>query len=813
MRLPSPTVILLTTVITAAGGIGAAIVGAEGTAAPARAPAHTPAAIATAFDQEVKPLLATYCGACHGSEKHKGDVDFSTVRNGEQALGQKALWKNALAKLIDLEMPPGKEPKQPSEDERLTLQTWMRSLKRLEVPDPGPLVIRRLARIEYDNSIRDLFGVDVKAGSDLPADAPGEGFDHTVSPLLMEKYLIAADAILDRLIEPDQYRLASPAGQLPAVIAGVADEGKPDGKERIFTSPAELTTVLSLPAEGTYSIRFRAGGDSFDKEPVRVGIRFDGQFVQELRIPAASKHPATYSYSTKLVAGKTRLSLVFINPVGSVAATPAATPQPPVKMPPQPPGVVAKKPPAAPAKPEPAAPTQARTLLIESLEIVGPPARAGGEAQRRVFVAVPGKEVSRKDAAQKIAEAFAFRAYRRPPTTEEIQALLKIFALADNQDEVFNESIKLMLKAVLVSPQFLYRTPDDREPAKGAVVPLGDFELASRLSYFLWATMPDDALFKLAQAGTLHDPAVLTGEVRRLMKDPRAHALAENFAAPWLWLDRVAETTLDEKKFPGMGKELRQALCDEGTTFFESLMRESGSVLDFIDSDYAWMNGLTAKLYGNETVKGPKMQKVHLDDANRGGAATMPGVLLVTSTPNRTSPVKRGKWVLEQLLGASPPPPPPNVPALDKQDVPENAKLTLRQRTERHREDPACVSCHRVMDPIGFGLENFDAVGRWRDRDDTGGPVDAVGELPGKQKFTSPSELKKILMRRKDEFLRTFAGKLLAFALGRKLVGYDEVVVEDLVEQMAKDDYKLDALIIRIVTSYPFLNRQNLHRQ
>jgi hypothetical protein len=202
---------------------------------------------------------------------------------------------------------------------------------------------------------------------------------------------------------------------------------------------------------------------------------------------------------------------------------------------------------------------------------------------------------------------------------------------------------------------------------------------------------------------------------------------------------------------------------------------------------------------------------VHLDDNNRGGAVTMPGVLMATSTPNRTSPVKRGKWVLEQLLGASPPPPPPNVPALDKQDVPENAKLTLRQRTERHRDDPACVSCHRVMDPIGFGLENFDAIGRWRNMDDTGGTVDSIGELPGKQRFTSPAELKRILMVRKDEFLRTFTGKLLAFALGRKISGYDEVVVDDLVAQMAKDEYKLDALIIRIATSYPFLNRQILH--
>jgi hypothetical protein len=768
----------------------------------------TPALMAATFDKEVKPLLSAYCIGCHGPDKQKGDVTFANARNGEQALGQQALWKSALAKLTDQEMPPAKEKKQPSDAERLALQTWMRNLKRLLPPDPGPLTIRRLARVEYDNTIRDLFGVDLKAGTDLPADAPGEGFGNTVSPLLMEKYLLAADDILDRMITPDQFRQVSTAGQLGAIISGVPEEGKPDGKERVFTSPAEVTTVLSIPTEGSYTFKIKAGAEQVGKDPVRIGIRFDGQFVQELHILATTKHPQAYTCTTKLISGKTRFSVVFINPVADPEGAPAPAPSAPAaKKAPAPPAPASKAPPA----PAPdAAKLPSRTLLIESIEITGPPAHMAGEAQRRVLIATPGKDLSKHDAAQKIAEAFAPRAFRRPPTPAEIKALLKVFDLGDAQDEVFNESIKLMLKAVLVSPQFLYRTPDDRDDAKGAIVAVGDYELASRLSYFLWATMPDDELFKLCSAGKLRDPAVLTAQVKRLLKDPRAHALAENFAAPWLGLDHVADTVLDEKKFPGVGKEMRQALYDEGIVFFESLMRDGGSILDFIDCDYAWMNGLTAKLYGNDAVKGPKMQKVHLDSSDRGGAATMPGVLMVTSTPNRTSPVKRGKWVLEELLGASPPPPPPNVPALDKQDVPENAKLTLRQKTELHRDDPACNSCHRVMDPIGFGLENFDVLGRWRTNDDSGGPIDSIGELPGKQRFTSPGELKKILMRRKDEFLRTFTGKLLAFSLGRKLVGYDEVVVEDLVEQLAKDDYHLDALIIRIATSYPFLNRQSL---
>ncbi len=769
--------------------------------------AITPATMAASFDKEVKPLLATYCVSCHGPDKQKGDVNFANARNGEQALGQLALWKSALSKLNDQDMPPAKEKKQPNEAERLVLQGWMRSLKRLLPPDPGPLAIRRLARVEYDNTIRDLFGVDLKAGTDLPADAPGEGFGNTVSPLLMEKYLLAADDILDRMISPDQFHQLSTAGQLGAIIAGVPEEGKPDGKDRVFTTPAEVTTLFSIPAEGTYTFKIKAGAEQVGKDPVRIGVRFDGQFVQELHITATTKHPQAYTCSTKLISGKTRFSLVFINPVADPAE---GAPTPPAPTPPA--GKKGAAPaPATKAPPAPeAAKLPSRTLLIESIEVTGPPAHYAGDAQRRLLVATPSKDLSKHDAAQKIIEAFAPRAFRRPPTANEIKALLKVFDLGDAQDEVFNESVKLMFKAVLVSPQFLYRTPDDREDAKGAVVALGDWELASRLSYFLWATMPDDELFKLCQAGKLREAGMLSAQVKRMLKDPRAHALAENFAAPWLGLDHVADTVLDEKKFPGVSKEMRAALYDEGIVFFESLMHEGGSILDFIDCDYAWMNGQTAKLYGNDMVKGPKMQKVHLDSADRGGAATMPGVLMVTSTPNRTSPVKRGKWVLEQLLGASPPPPPPNVPALDKQDVPENAKLTLRQKTELHRDDPACNSCHRVMDPIGFGLENFDVLGRWRDRDESGGPIDAIGELPGKQRFATPGELKKILMKRKDEFLHTFTGKLLAFALGRKLTGYDEVVVDDLVQQLAKDDNHLDALIADIVTSYPFVNRQAL---
>jgi hypothetical protein len=342
------------------------------------------------------------------------------------------------------------------------------------------------------------------------------------------------------------------------------------------------------------------------------------------------------------------------------------------------------------------------------------------------------------------------------------------------------------------------------------VIEIGDYELATRLSYFLWATMPDEELVRLAKGGTLHQPDVLAAQAQRLIRDARARNLAVTFAIPWLNLDKLADLVVDEKRFPMMTKEMRTAMYEEGVAFFQGILHDGGSITDALDSDYAWMNGLTARIYGNAEVKGPKMQKVKLGDGNRGGIITMPGVLAVTSMPNRTSPVKRGKFILEELLDAAPPPPPPNVPDLSKQDTAENAKLTLRQRTERHRTDPACAACHRIMDPLGFGLENFDAIGRWREVDDYGAPIDALGELPGRQHFNTPAELRRILMSHKDQFVRAFTGKLLAFSLGRRLSGYDEVVVDDIVDAVIAHGYHLDDLIVRIVSSYPFLHRRTI---
>lgn len=414
-----------------------------------------------------------------------------------------------------------------------------------------------------------------------------------------------------------------------------------------------------------------------------------------------------------------------------------------------------------------------------------------------------------KSAVRDIARRLARNAYRRPATEAEIDVLTDVFDLGQKNGLDRDAALRFMLKAVLVSPQFLYITPSKEAPAGEKIVPLDDHQLASRLSYFLWSTMPDAELAKLADEGRLQDPAVLKAQVKRMLASPRSRALFDGFGAQWLGLDKIATKTFDADKFPQMTPALREAMYEEGRLFFESIVLENRSVVTFVNGDYTYLNATLAPIYGLEkTVKGTAMEKVRLTDANRGGILAMPGVLATTSFPTRTSPVIRGVWVLEQVLGEHVPPAPPNVPALEKQDQKKIAGLTLRQRTELHRTEAVCANCHKILDPIGFGLENFDAIGRWREKDDSGGKVDAAGELPGGKRFSSPKELKAIIASREDDLSRNLTEKLLAFALCRQLDGYDLIVVDQMHQTIAADGYRMQTLVSEVVTSYPFLNRR-----
>jgi mono/diheme cytochrome c family protein len=431
------------------------------------------------------------------------------------------------------------------------------------------------------------------------------------------------------------------------------------------------------------------------------------------------------------------------------------------------------------------------------------------ETQRGLFGEPPPLGTDARAAAREVARSLARKAYRRPPSQAELEVLLQVFDLGRQNDLAYAASLRLMLKAILVSPQFLFITPAEEALADAGIVPLDDYQLASRLSYFLWATMPDDELMALAESGKLREPPVLKAQVKRLLEDSRSRALFDGFGAQWLGLEKLAAMTFDTAQFPEMTSEMRSAMYDEARLFFESIVRENRSVMSFIDCDYTFLNEPLAKIYGLEAaVTGSDMRKVQLSDGNRGGILGMPGILAATSFPNRTSPVKRGVWVLEQVLGDNVPPAPPDVPALEKQDERAVANLTMRQRTELHRTSAVCANCHQMLDPIGFGLENFDAIGRWRDHEENGGLIDASGELPGGKRFSNPKELKAIIAQRSEDFSRNLVERLLAYALCRRLEGHDEIVVDGLMQDIAADGYRMQTLIGAIVTSYPFTHRR-----
>jgi Protein of unknown function (DUF1592)/Protein of unknown function (DUF1588)/Protein of unknown function (DUF1585)/Protein of unknown function (DUF1595) len=413
-----------------------------------------------------------------------------------------------------------------------------------------------------------------------------------------------------------------------------------------------------------------------------------------------------------------------------------------------------------------------------------------------------GKGVSAKEAAKQTLAKHAFRAFRRPIASDETARLVTLYEGAIARKETPENAMKFAMKGILLSPHFLFRI--EREtPGKSMAYPLSDYALASRLSYFLWNSMPDDELFALAGKGKLQDPSVLKAQVRRMVLHPRGRAFAESFTSQWLRTKELSTTAQpDPGRFPEYNPNLRDAMMQEPVELFYSLFREDASLFKLLSADYTFLNGPLAKHYNIEGVSGNNFQRVKLTDKNRGGVLTMAGVLTITSYPQRTSPVLRGKWVLEQILGTPPPPPPPVVATLPTDDRPQGG-LTFRQRLEEHRKKPECASCHARLDPLGFGLENFDAIGRFRTKI-ADAPVDASGVLASGEKFEGAGELKTLLLARKDEFGRNIARKMLAYSLGRGIEPQDEPTVQQISEKLAKSDFKAMVLLEEVATSFPF---------
>jgi len=590
------------------------------------------------FKDKVGPFVKKYCFSCHGTRPEAG-INLKSALSTPGATASFVHWKKSVANVKVHDMPPEYADEIPSDDQRLEFIEWIDKLKYLAPRDPGPFVLRRLSKVEYANTLHDLYGVPPSIADSLPEEVMGEGYLNSISALQSELFLDIANKVVDQIVAPKE----------------------------------------------------------------------------------------------------------------------------------------------------------------------DPPT----EVQKRLFGEMATQDTDLRMAARDVARSLARDAYRRPPTESELEVLLSIFDLGRENELGYTESLALMWKAILVSPQFLFITPAAEVDSKEKVVPLDDYQLASRLSYLLWSAPPDDELAKLADKGELHKVEVLRAQIERLLQHERSRALFDGFGAQWLRVGELKNQTFDPKLFPQMSPALREAMIEEVRLFFESIVHENQSVLQFMDSDYTFVNEPLAQLYGLEqSITGPKMRRVQLDDPNRGGILGMPATLATTSFPNRTSPVRRGVWVLEQVLGERVPPPPPDVPELEEQEQKSFEGLTLRQRTELHQSEATCANCHKVLDPIGFGLENFDAIGRWRDKNTAGVSIDSAGSLPSGESFSTPAQLKRLLAQRKEDVARNLTERLMAYALGRTLEGYDEVVVDQLMVKISQDDYRMRTMITEVISSYLFTHRR-----
>ena len=442
-------------------------------------------------------------------------------------------------------------------------------------------------------------------------------------------------------------------------------------------------------------------------------------------------------------------------------------------------------------------------------QVISPEGKAPTSIQKTLFGEVVSNESNSKKDLLKTAKFLTRKAFRRPPTMSELDVLINVYNLGLKNNLNHSESLGLMLKAVLVSPQLLFITPSAEFKSNEKIVSIDSYQLASRLSYLLWSSPPDQQLANLADEATLINPEVLKEQVNRMLNNPKSKALFDGFGAQWLRLNNLENQVFDMEIFPDMTLSLRMAMIDEARLFFRSIIKENKSVIEFVDSDYTFLNEQLSKLYGiTESVIGEDMRRVKLTNPNRGGIIGMPATLASTSFSNRTSPVRRGVWVLEQVLGERVPSPPPDIPELEELDHENKQGLTLRQRTELHQSEATCANCHKLLDPIGFGLENFDAIGRWREVNNEGLRIDSSGQLPNGEKFTSPALLKSLLIKRKGDLARNFTEKFMAHALGRQLEGYDYIVIDQLMDKISADDYRIRTIITEVITSYLFTHRR-----
>ena len=725
------------------------------------------------FEHDVQPVLAQVCQNCHNPQVESGNLDIAKYLTPSSLTSEQAGWTKILARLKAGEMPPPGVADPSPPDMASLIRFVQGALDQSKTPDAGRVIAHRLNREEYANTVRDLLGVDFAAEEEFPADDSGYGFDNigdvlTVSPALMQEYLAAAEKIAARAVGGD----ALP----PPGFANRRDRLRRSG-------PGVIEMKYPVDYDAEYVVRVNLNGyRSGSTKPVTLQISVDGKPVKTVEVDVRMSEVNRQGGNTQRRQEEVRVFLTanahifraeflqddFVKDLGERALT-----------------------------------NPHSNIFPESFEIGGP--YAPGEPHvvpKKVLICDPASGAA---CVERILTTFAHHAYRRPATDAEVAELVAIDNKAIKAGYTPKQSLQFAIADALVTPQFLFRI--ERDPAPGTTARISDSELASRLSYFLWSSAPDDELLRLAEAHQLHRAEVLDAQVKRMIADPRASALAENFGGQWLQTRGLDAIRPDPTKFPEWNATLKDEMRMETRLFFEAVMRENRPIGDFIDGRYTFLNENLAGYYGIPGVTGTEFRRVDLKDTDalrRSGVFTQASVLTVSSYPTRTSVVLRGKYLLETVLNEPPPPPPPDVPALNEQTV--GVAKSLRQQMEAHRADPLCASCHRKMDVLGFGLENYDAIGRWRITDGRF-PIDASGTFPNGKTFNGPAAMKAILRDNMPEFVRCLAEKMLTYALGRGVESYDRPALDDVVRETTAGDNGFEAMILGTVHSVPFQQR------
>ncbi|MCO8124463.1 DUF1592 domain-containing protein [Stieleria sp. TO1_6] len=725
----------------------------------------------TNFKTHLLPLLRNYCYDCHDSSS---EIDLESDDRAASLQSNRSRWSQAIAHLRLGSMPPEDGP----EMDAATRDRMMRMIDALanavdcvQNPNAGRVALRRLNRTEYQNTIRDLTGVDYQPAADFPGDDVGYGFDNigdvlSLPPLLMEKYLDAALQIAGKAI------YTPPPPQLYEVERGATSliGAEKFGNRTPLVMPSNGTVALQvdLPFGGMYTLTVTASGDQGGDEPVKIDVTC-GQRSKVIEVPGSDA--AEFEIPLRLGKGERKIEFSFINDYYEKDVAD-------------------------------------RNLRLHHVKLVGTEnkvtrvdASLFPPSHRQILFVTPSKDVDASQATRAVLARFASRAFRRPASPSQVDRLVALADQVRSDGGTFEESIQVAIGAVLVSPSFLFKVETPQTPDTDGVMPsIDDYELATRISYFLWSSMPDDELLLMAHRGTLRDRRLLLGKIASMMKDRRANQFVENFASQWLQIRNLDTVDPDRRMYRGFDDQIRELMKRETLTFFAGVMRENLPVTTLLDADFTYLNQPLAQFYGIAGVEGDAFRKVSLAGTQRGGLLTHASVLTVTSNPTRTSPVKRGKWVLENLLNTPPPPAPPNVPELDRGQL----VGSLRQRMEQHRSNPACATCHNMMDPLGFALENFDAVGRWRTTDGAD-EIDASGKFPDGTAFSGVDDLRRLLAGpRKEQFIRCLAEKLLIYATGRGTEYYDKCAIDKIVSQCRAHEDRFAYLIVAIIESDPF---------